>query len=163
VASDADLLLVFAAIDEDTDGIAGVEEAYGQVGSETCVVVRAVRGRLTRRHVPSGVATLRSRPVRMRPTLTVPDYDTARERYHLDMSGKGLDRWLELAAETAARCISQADRPICTLGGSVDCARSSKRAEVSRTTRARQSVDPRRQGDDAAVSCSRSCASCGSA
>ncbi|MET0602086.1 MAG: DUF1963 domain-containing protein [Baekduia sp.] len=110
VASKADVLLVFAAINEDPDGIAGVEEAYGQVGRETCVVVRTVRGRLTRRPVPSGVATLRNRPVRMRPTLTVPDSGIARERYHLDMSGKGFDRWLELSAEAAAGTLGRTTR-----------------------------------------------------
>jgi Domain of unknown function (DUF1963) len=110
VASDADVLLIFADISEDPDGIVRVEEAYGRVGSKTCVVVRAVRGRLTRRRVPPAVATLRSRPVQMRPTLTVPDAGVARERYHLDMRGKGLDRWFDLAGEAAAGTLGRTPR-----------------------------------------------------
>jgi hypothetical protein len=101
VASVADVVLVFADLRENADGIPPVEEAFAPVGDKSCVVVRAVARRtLARRVVPSGVATLRSRPVRLRPTLTVPDSGIAEARYHL--TGKALDRWYKLADEAAA-------------------------------------------------------------
>jgi hypothetical protein len=39
--------------------------------------------------------------VRLRPTLTVPDYEIARTRHHLGTSRKALDGWFELAQDAA--------------------------------------------------------------
>jgi hypothetical protein len=96
------VLAVFADLSEDRSGITRVEESYGRVGERTCVVVRVVRGRLARRSAPTAVATLRSRPVRLKPTLTIPDLGIATERYHLPNDRTTLDRWFKLADEAAA-------------------------------------------------------------
>lgn len=103
VPSAASVVLVFADLRESADGIPPVEEAFGPVGGKSCVVVRTVaRGTLARRAVPRGVAALRSRPVRLRPTLTVPDYGIALPRYHLAKGTEGIDKWFALADEAAA-------------------------------------------------------------
>jgi uncharacterized protein YwqG len=104
------VLTVFADLGEDPDGITHVEEAYGHVGAATCVVVRAVHGGLTRRATPSRVATLRSRPVRLQPTLTVADYGTAQTRYHFGKSMKLLDSWFKLEDEAAAGTLGRKPR-----------------------------------------------------
>jgi hypothetical protein len=77
------VVTVFADIKEDEDGVPPVEVAYGRVGKQTCVIVRALHGALTRRAVPKGVPTLHSRPMTLRPTLTVPDVYVAEKRYGL--------------------------------------------------------------------------------
>lgn len=110
VASDARLLLVFADLSEDRDGITRVEEAYGRVGEASCVVVRVAGGPLVRRTTPRGLATLRSRPVRLRPTLTVPDYFLAQRRYKLADSDEVFDAWSDLQSEAAAGTLGHTPR-----------------------------------------------------
>jgi uncharacterized protein YwqG len=92
-------LAVFADLREHPDGITDVEEAYGRVGRKTCVIVRTLRGPLARRRAPARLPKLRNRPVRLQPTLTVPDGGIAEQRYHLDR--KAMDDWYELADEAA--------------------------------------------------------------
>jgi hypothetical protein len=70
--------------------------AYGRVGKQTCVIVRALHGALTRRAVPKGVPALKSRPMTLRPTLTVPDIYIAEKRYGLDHQD---DAWWKLEDE----------------------------------------------------------------
>lgn len=92
-------LAVFADLTEHEDGITDVEEAYGRVGAKTCVIVRTLRGPLARRATPARVAKLRNRPVRLQPTLTIPDSLIAEERYELDR--KASEAYSELAYEAA--------------------------------------------------------------
>ena len=109
VTSGADVLLVFADLSEDPDGVTRVEEAYGPVGGKTCVVVRTARGRLTRRSAPHGVPALRSRPVRLRPTLTVADYEIAESRYHLAKT-QVANHWFGFQEEAAAGTLGHEPR-----------------------------------------------------
>src|SRR4051812_38477 len=65
-------LSVFANL-EASEGVPGIDEGGGRVGSSTCVVVRRLNGTLERRATPKRVQTLKRRPVRLQATLTVPD------------------------------------------------------------------------------------------
>ena len=100
VPARAGTLAVFADLIPDESGVTRMEQGYGRVGRDTCVVVRTLRGRLVRRATPENVPTLRSRPVRLRPTLTVPDYGVAERRYGL--KDEHLNAWFRLEAETSA-------------------------------------------------------------
>jgi hypothetical protein len=102
-------LAVFADLNPDDSGVLRMEDpGAGLVGNQTCVVVKTLRGTLTRRTTPKGVAKLRSRPVRLIPTLTVPDAYVADERYRL--TDKQSDKWWQLQYEASGG----------TLGGPTD-------------------------------------------
>lgn len=75
------VVTVFANLDPDGEGVAPIDEANGRVGEQTCVIVRRLRSPLARRAAPKGVRSLRSRPMTLRPTLTVPDIYVAEQRY----------------------------------------------------------------------------------
>ena len=109
VAATGGTLAVFADLEPDDSGVLRMEDpGAGLVGKQTCVVVKTLRGTLARRTTPKRVAKLRSRPVRLIPTLTVPDSYVADERYGL--TNKQSDKWWELAYEAAGG----------TLGGPID-------------------------------------------
>jgi len=92
-------LVFFADLNPNSQGVPPVEEAADRVGEATCVIVRQLRGALARRPVPHRVERLRNRPLRLKPTLTVPDYDIAQERYKLGDERKLENQWYELFAE----------------------------------------------------------------
>lgn len=94
-------LAVFAGLIPADDGVTQMEESQGRVGRATCVLVRTLRGTLVRRATPKRVPKLRSRPVRVVPTLTVLASEIARERY--DLTDKQLyDKYWRLEYEAAA-------------------------------------------------------------
>jgi uncharacterized protein YwqG len=76
-------LAVFAGLIPGDDGVTQMEQSRGRVGRATCVLVRTLRGTLVRRTTPKRVPKLRSRPVRLVPTLTLTDSRIAQERYGL--------------------------------------------------------------------------------
>jgi uncharacterized protein YwqG len=98
-------LAVFADLKPDDSGVTRMEQEYGHVGKDTCVVVRTLRGTLARRKTPKKIVALRSRPVQLKPTLTVPDAYVAKERYKLTKQ-QANDYW-RLESETAAGTLGQ--------------------------------------------------------
>ncbi len=91
------VLAVFADVHPNADGVPPIEEAYGHVGKDTCVIVRRWRGTLAPRPTPKHVETLKRRPVQLRKTLTIPDDYLAETRYGL----KGETNYFDLAGEAA--------------------------------------------------------------
>ncbi len=100
IASRRSTLAVFADIGEDDDGYVPIEGAAGPTGAKTCVIVRELRGPLSHRAVPKGVERLKSTPVKLRPTLTVPDVYIAEKRY--DLKDDQNDAWFRLTDELLA-------------------------------------------------------------
>jgi uncharacterized protein YwqG len=94
-------LAVFAGLIPDDDGVTQMEQSWGRVGRATCVLVRRLRGTLVRRPSPKRVPRLRSRPLRLVPTLTVPDSDIAQARYGLT-DKQVYDQYWQLQDEAAA-------------------------------------------------------------
>jgi hypothetical protein len=99
------LLSVFADIREPDRGVPGVEEFDGHVRRGTCVAVRhstATRAQLhRRRHTPPGTPTLRETAVRLRPTLTVPNWVLIEVLLGRRLSRTQFNRWFRLYDETA--------------------------------------------------------------
>src|ERR1700754_477821 len=97
----AGVLTVFGDAKENGDGFVPIEDTYGRVGNETRVIVRELNGALERRALPRGVERLENVPVRLKPTLTVPDIYIAESRYGFKDDRKLQERWFELSAEAA--------------------------------------------------------------
>lgn len=95
------VLTVFGDAKENADGFVPIEDTYGRVGKQTCVIVRELHGALERRTLPRGVERLENVPVRLKPTFTVPDIYIAESRYGFKDDRKLQDRWFELSAEAA--------------------------------------------------------------
>jgi uncharacterized protein YwqG len=94
-------LALFADLHEDDYGVTRIEYFYGPMKRNSCVAVRVSRGALARRATPPGVKTLRSVPVRLRPTLTVPEWELAEDMLGGRRPDPFFDRWVELMDETA--------------------------------------------------------------
>ncbi len=92
------VLAFFADLHPDSEGVPPVEVAYGRVGKPTCVVVRWLKGTLRTRSTPRHVETLKRRPVRLQPTLTVPDISIAEQRYGVKGSAAE-EKWWRLAGK----------------------------------------------------------------
>lgn len=94
-------LALFADLHEDEEGITHIELFDGPMKRNSCVTVRVSRGPLARRATPPGVHTLRSVPVRLRPTLTIPGWELAESLLGGRRPDPFFDRWLELTDESA--------------------------------------------------------------
>lgn len=101
------LLSVFADLRENADGVPPIEELYGRLRPKACGVVTrrsstGRAGRLRRAAPPRGVRTLRDTPVRLRPTLTVPNWSTIESVLGHRLSRTQSDRWYAFADEASA-------------------------------------------------------------
>jgi hypothetical protein len=94
-------LALFADLREDDDGVTHIEYFDGRMKRNSCVAVRVSRGKLARRATPPGVRTLRSVPIRLRPTLTVPGWELAESMLGGRRPDPFFDRWFELFDEAA--------------------------------------------------------------
>jgi hypothetical protein len=117
------LLSVFADLREDADGIPPVEEFSGPVTPGACVAVRHSRGPrsgLRRRlHTPPRTPTLRTTPIRLRRTLTVPDSLLMETLGGRPITNRKFSGWSELQDETALGVLTRraASNPIHQLLG----------------------------------------------
>jgi hypothetical protein len=95
-------LALFADLNENDEGVTQIELFYGHIKRNSCVAVRYSRGPLTQRSTPHGVKTLRKVAVRLRPTLTVPEWELAVSLLGgADRPDPFFDRWERLMSETA--------------------------------------------------------------
>jgi hypothetical protein len=99
------LLSVFADLREDADGIPPVEEFSGPVTPGACVAVHhsgtGARPLRRRARTPPDVPTLRTTPIRLRPTLTVPDSLLTETLGGRPITSRKDSGWIELQEETA--------------------------------------------------------------
>jgi hypothetical protein len=137
-------LAVFADLKPDESGVTRMEQEYGHVGKDTCVVVRTLRGTLARRKTPKRIATLRSRPVQLKPTLTVPDAYVAKERYKLTKQ-QANDYWRLESGRRRERSAGRVTTSRCT--------RSSAGRSLCRTHRS-TAASPTRRASPTACCCS---------
>ena len=94
-------LLVFGDLRERPDGITQIELTSGRLHRGGCVQVRRFTGEdLLRRHTPRGTRKLRSTPVALRPTLTIPSTDGA--EWLLRRRLPRWEPWDALGSEAAA-------------------------------------------------------------
>jgi hypothetical protein len=98
------LLSVFADLREAANGVPPLEEFYGRLRAKACgVVIRHSSGPRARLHrpaaTPRAVHTLRTTPVRLRPTLTVPNWSAIDTVLGHRLSRRQSDRWFAFADE----------------------------------------------------------------
>jgi hypothetical protein len=100
------LLSVFADLREDADGVPPIEEFYGRLRAKACGVAirRSTGSRAGLRRLaatPRAVHTLRATPVRLRPTLTVPNWSVIDAVLGHRLSQTQSDRWATFADEAS--------------------------------------------------------------
>ena len=98
-------LLVFGDLRMRWDGITQIELAHGPVRRGSCVQVRHVTAppaELAPRRTPKRTRSLRSTPVTLRPTLTIPEYEVAETLLGRRFSEREYEAWSELSFEAAA-------------------------------------------------------------
>ena len=98
-------LLVFGDLRMRWDGITQIELAFGPLRRGGCVQVRHVTAppaELVRRRTPKRTRALRSTPVTLRPTLTIPEWDIAETLLGRRFTEPEFEAWFRLSDEAAA-------------------------------------------------------------
>jgi hypothetical protein len=123
-------LLVFGDLRETPDGLIQIELTYGRLHRRGCVQLRHVTGEnLVRRHTPRRTRKLRSPPVGLRPTLTIPSLDGA--EWLLRRPLRRWEAWLELPYRKRR---GTAPRAACSCSSTPTSTCASTRATAARCT-----------------------------